>query len=396
MRQVRLAGLLFGLVEADPFMQSTQTKKLVRLSLKKQTSPAEEQLRKELSAHVLQQPILGDKAPVTIHDFQNAQYYGAVSVGTPAQSFEVIYDTGSSNLWVPSVSCSGCKGHTLFDGSKSSSYVKNGTAFHIAYGSGPVDGFLSQETLHLGDDANLHLEGYQFAEITDVSGLGMAYSVGRFDGILGLGWDDISIDGIPTVLTALIKKGIIDEPVFSFYLGTANAQDGELLIGGADEKHFTGPMKWVPVTQKGYWEISMKSLSIGGSACTDGATNVIVDSGTSLLAGPSAAVEKVAEKIGAMHILGKYFISCSKDIGPIEFELGDDGQKFTLDPKDIMIPVALGQCLLAILPIDVPAPRGPLWILGDPFMRKFYTTFDYGKQRVGFAPAKTAEEEIYV
>lgn len=410
MRHVLLASLLYGCgADSVPFMKGE--KKLIRLPMKKtEFSQAEKAWRKELSAHIHAQltgekaisekTALGDKAPVTIHDFQNAQYYGAVSVGTPAQTFQVIYDTGSSNLWVPSKKCEkGCTGHTLYDSTQSSSYGKDGTAFNIQYGSGPVAGFLSEETLHLGDDSNLALEKYKFAEITDVSGLGMAYSVGRFDGILGLGWDDISVDGIPTVLTSLIKNGAIDEPMFSFYLGNKDSEDGELLIGGFNQDHTTGPMRWVPVTQKGYWEISMKSLSIGGDQMS-GPVNAIVDSGTSLLAGPTDAVAKIAKQVGAYNILGKYIVSCNANIGEIEFELGDDGHKFTLDGKDVLIPAAMGMCLLAIIPIDIAPPRGPLWILGDTFMRKYYTTFDYGKRRVGFATAKAASKSsdstIYV
>merc|ERR1711939_878156 len=87
-------------------------------------------------------------ADITIQDFQNAQYYGQATVGTPPQTFNVIFDTGSANLWVPNskVGLRGLMKHK-YDSSKSSTYVKNGTEFKIQYGSGPVSGIWSQDVM---------------------------------------------------------------------------------------------------------------------------------------------------------------------------------------------------------------------------------------------------------
>ena len=104
-----------------------------------------------------------------------------------------------------------------------------------------------------------------------------------------------------------------------------------------------------------------KQKKVGGKQIT-GSTAAIVDSGTSLLAGPTKDVQALADQIGAHNIFGRYIVSCSADIGEVEFTLS--GKKFTLQGKDLLIPAMLGQCLLAVIPIDVPAPRGPLWILG--------------------------------
>ncbi|CAD7975763.1 unnamed protein product [Amoebophrya sp. A25] len=381
-------------------------KKLLRLPLRKAHETASFRAwKKKLAEHLLEEhesgkdqkaiekklEQLSDSASITIHDFANAQYYGAVSVGTPPVRFEVIYDTGSSNLWVPSTGCTAfaCQAKTLYDSTKSSSSAKNGTKFHIQYGSGPVDGYLSYDTLHLGDSSNLALSGYEFAEITDVSGLGMAYAAGKFDGILGLGWDEIAVDGIPTVLTSLLRNKVIDKAEFSFYLGGENGEDGELMIGGSDGKYFEGDLQYVPVTIPGYWQIAMDSFSLGGSEMVRD-QKAIVDSGTSILAAPTDVVNALAAKIGAFSVFGKLIIPCDKDIGKLSFTL--NGVDFDLDGNDVKIPAVLGQCMVGILAIDVPPPRGPLWILGDTFMRKYYANFDYAGKRVGLAKAKKPSE----
>jgi Eukaryotic aspartyl protease len=86
----------------------------------------------------------------SIKDYANAQYYGTVTMGAPPQSFQVIFDTGSSNLWVPRVGCTHC-GNPFFgtkakyDHAASSSYQADGTDFEIMYGSGSVSGYFSVE-----------------------------------------------------------------------------------------------------------------------------------------------------------------------------------------------------------------------------------------------------------
>lgn len=324
--------------------------------------------------------------PIAISNFENAQYYGPVTVGTPPQTFNVIYDTGSANLWVPSNNCSGCGSHPKYDYTKSTTYEADGTIFNIMYGSGPVSGHVSQDSAAVG---TVSVKGQRFAEIDNVKGLGLAYSVGKFDGILGLGFGSISVDNITTPFDNMVQQKLIDEPVFSFYLSTASGQDGELVVGGIDKNHYSGDLTYIDLTSETYWETKLDSLVINGKSSTT-ATNVIVDSGTSILAGPSADVKAIAAAVGAKpFFLNKkeYTIPCKSisSLPTIEVTMG--GQKFELEGKDYVINSGL-ICLFGMTGIDVPAPRGPLWIMGDIFMRKYYVVFDAGNKRLGIAPAK--------
>eukprot|EP00397_Hematodinium_sp_SG-2012_P015412 GEMP01015692.1.p1 GENE.GEMP01015692.1~~GEMP01015692.1.p1 ORF type:complete len:389 (+),score=93.21 GEMP01015692.1:72-1238(+) len=369
---------------------------LLRWSLKQhdENAPLAETTRKELTdwvAHLrksdgdkLLGAVVGDNIP--IHDFQNMQYFGSVSLGSPAQTFDVIFDTGSSNLWVPSKKCQACQKKHVYVSAQSSSYKANGTKFEIQYGSGPVSGFLSVDDLHFTDSK---VPAVTFAEIVDVTGLGVAYTMGHFDGILGLGWDNIAIDGIPPVFKQMVDQKIIDDPVFSFKLGQKDGQDGELILGGVDKDAFTGTMVYEPLTRLGYWQVKVASLSANSASL---ATNqqAIIDSGTSLIIGPTDAIAELAKNIGAMVFMGKLAIKC--DV-PFTVSITIGTTSYDFDEKDLTLPLAAGYCLVTIMPMDIPPPAGPLWIFGDVFMRKYYSVFDWGQKRMGFARAKSTASE---
>jgi len=327
---------------------------------------------------------------VVINDFSNAQYYGEITVGTPGQTERVVFDTGSSNLWVPNTR-PWFTSHQIYNHDKSSTYQKNGTVFDIRYGSGPVSGVYSADDVSMGE---FRLKSFTFAEVDVTSGLGFGYRIGKFDGILGLGFDSISVDGVPTVMNALVASGQLSQPVFAFYLG--NNQPGELVFGGVDPKHYTGDFSFVPLSHASYWQVSLDSVKLGGSSAST-TKQAIVDSGTSLLAGPTADIKAIAAKLGATCIMGKeYTVPCTQDLPDLTFTLS--GKDYTLTKQDYILQAMGSSCLLGFMGMDVPAPRGPLWILGDVFMRKYYVQFDWGQKRLGLATAATsnASSELLV
>eukprot|EP01084_Bolivina_argentea_P045724 84151_1 len=116
---------------------------------------------------------------VDLYNFKDTQYYGQIAIGTPKQSFLALFDTGSSNLWVPSESCRNCGAHNKYNSNDSSTYVTNGTEFKIRYGSGQLSGFLSSDMVFVGD---LN-DQVTFGEATNEPGI--TFKEAKFDGIFG-------------------------------------------------------------------------------------------------------------------------------------------------------------------------------------------------------------------
>lgn len=331
-----------------------------------------------------------------IKDYANAQYYGTVSIGTPPQSFQVIFDTGSSNLWVPKINCIHC-GNPFFgkkskyDHDKSSTYTSDGADFEIMYGSGSVSGFFSSDIVTLADD--LIVKDQTFAEIQDAGGLGFLYALGKFDGILGMGFTSISVNHVSTVFENAIKQNVVEQPVFSFYLGD-NAP-GELTFGGIDSSKFVGDLTYVKLYSATYWSIVLESIEAGDFVHPTGDTPIIaiVDSGTSLIAGPTQDIKAIAAAVGAKpNFAGEYTVDCNtiNQLPDVVFTI--DKKKYTLPGKDTIIQ-SQSICLFAFMGMEFP-PGGPQWILGDVFMRQYYTVFNYVDQTIGFAPvASTSPNE---
>ncbi|KAF2402343.1 cellular aspartic protease [Trichodelitschia bisporula] len=324
--------------------------------------------------------------PVPVSNFLNAQYFSEIAIGNPPQTFKVVLDTGSSNLWVPSAECGSiaCYLHTKYDHDSSSTYKKNGTSFEIRYGSGELSGYVSQDTVQIGD---LKIKDQLFAEATSEPGL--AFAFGRFDGILGLGYDSISVNKIPPPFYKMVDQGLLDEPVFAFYLSdTNNGDDSEAIFGGINKDHFTGPITKIPLRRKAYWEVQLDAITFGDSSAELDNTGVILDTGTSLIALPSTLAELLNKEIGAKKSYnGQYTVDCKKRDSLPDMTFTLTGHNFTIGPFDYILEIQ-GSCISAFMGMDFPEPAGPLAILGDAFLRQWYSIYDLGSNSVGLAKAK--------
>lgn len=326
----------------------------------------------------------GHGVPLT--NFMNAQYYTEISIGNPPQSFKVILDTGSSNLWVPSKSCTSiaCFLHTKYDSSSSTSYKANGTEFSIQYGSGSMEGFVSNDDITIGD---LTIKGHDFAEAVKEPGL--AFAFGKFDGILGLAYDTISVNHMTPVFYGMINQGLLDANVFSFRLGSSEDDGGEAIFGGIDENAYTGKITYVPVRRKAYWEVELEKVSFGDDVLELENTGAAIDTGTSLIAVPTDVAEMLNTQIGAKKSWnGQYTVECSTVPNLPDLTMYFDGKPYPLKGSDYILEVQ-GTCISAFMGLDMNLPGGgSLWIVGDVFLRRYFTVYDLERHAVGFAASK--------
>merc|ERR1712025_635097 len=161
---------------------------------------------------------------------------------------------------------------------------------------------------------------------------------GKFDGILGLGFNTISAYHIPTPFEQMVSQKLISEPKFAFYLPDDASAKGELVLGGIDKSHYTGELVSVPLTNESYWEVALDGMKFGDSALVTSSMKAIIDSGTSLLAGPKDMVSKIATAAGAKSIAGKeYVVDCSKVSSLPDLYITLGGKPFKLVASDYII-----------------------------------------------------------
>uniref|UniRef100_A0A674IH03 Gastricsin n=2 Tax=Terrapene triunguis TaxID=2587831 RepID=A0A674IH03_9SAUR len=319
--------------------------------------------------------------------YMDASYYGEISIGTPPQNFLVLFDTGSSNLWVPSVYCQSqaCSNHARFNPSQSSTYSSNGQTFSLQYGSGSLTGFFGYDTMTL---QNIAVTNQEFGLSENEPGTNFIYA--QFDGILGMAYPSLAVGGATTALQGMLQENLLSQPIFSFYLSSqpSSQYGGEVVFGGVDSSLYSGQIYWAPVTQELYWQIGIDEFAIGGQAtgwCSQGC-QAIVDTGTSLLTVPQQFMNSFLQDVGAQaNEYGEYVVDCSsvQSLPTISFTI--NGVSFPLPPSAYILNNN-GYCSVGVEQTYLPSQNGqPLWILGDVFLRQYYSVYDMGNNRIGFA-----------
>lgn len=331
--------------------------------------------------------------PAPVHaGSQASEYYGVLRIGSPPQDFEVVFDTGSGNLIIPSTSCKSdaCAMHRRFN--RSWSRTAEDIAFAdrpdervplngdrdvvtITFGTGEISGVFMKDHLCLG---TICTHGNFIAVMEETE---QPFSLVPFDGIFGLGLPQMSQAPHFNVLDCMIRDRVLKKNLFSVYLAADDQDESEISFGEYKASRMAGELVWAPVSNPGYWQVEMQDVTIGHERqqLCNGGCQAAVDTGTSLLAGPSDVVGSLVRRLRVAEDCSNFF--SLPDLG---FVMGN--HTLTLSPEDYVDRDG-HTCSVALMTMDVPPPKGPLFIFGDPFLRKYYTVYDRENLQVGFALA---------
>ena len=160
-----------------------------------------------------------------IYNYFNIQYYGSIFIGDKYSKFNVIFDTGSNFLWIPSNNCYNCRTYTnKFDKSLSSSTIYTNVVKNITYAEGFINGTIITDKISL-KPGKMEVNNFEIILVNNETNLNGTIA----DGVLGLGiYDENEMKN--SLIYSLYLSNAILSPSFSFYL-TDSKKDSRVYIG---------------------------------------------------------------------------------------------------------------------------------------------------------------------
>lgn len=337
----------------------------------------------------------------------DSSYYGSLAIGTPPVSYNVILDTGSSDLWVASSDChTGCDNVSTFNSAQSSTFQNGSKAFNILYGSGHAAGTLAEDTIQM---AGFSVANQIFAVCNEVSGGLLTTPV---SGLIGLAWNTIASSGATPFWQTLASSGTWDSPLMAFhltrFLDDQNAQaveaGGSFNMGFVNQSLYTGQIDYqnIPSGQESFWVLPLTGMTVQGNSIpvpTGSASYSAIDTGTTLVGGPSSAIQAIFDQIPGSapatgNYQGYYTYPCDTQVN-ISISFG--GPFWPVSPKDFKLQaLSDSQCLGAFFELTT-GSGSPNWIVGDTFLKNVYSVFSFSPPAVGFAALSstaTAQNEV--
>jgi len=364
-------------------------------------------------------PLTRNSAPVW-HNGQIVShkhtYSGRIRLGA-TQEFNVVFDTGSGHIVVPSDQCwsPACTKKRRYSLAASpGAYpinvdnkmpVTERDEITISYGTGTIDGEFVRETVCAGPT------GATCAQINVVIATEMSknpFEELAFDGIFGLGPTKLSTTPQFSFFHQLAAGGSRSPSQFGIYLVGGDRETGsELAIAGYNPKRLQGPLSWTPVAspELGFWQLEITGVRVGNESldiCSKGDCRGIVDTGSSHLGVPRAQMPSLFKTLSTKPE-DPEGVDC-RDLAAPDVHIDLNGVTLTLSGSDYMRKMPTedynpgGQepsksCRPRLYPVSMPQGFSPnTFVLGEPVLLRYYTVFEAERQRIGFGLAARPDD----
>ncbi|GMM34396.1 aspartyl protease [Saccharomycopsis crataegensis] len=326
-------------------------------------------------------------------------YVAEFGLGTPAQTFKIQIDTGSSDFFVPAVNSSSQYG--TFDPSKSSTYNQTSKDFEIMYGDRTyAKGKWAYDDLTFG---NVELKNIFFSAATNQT---------TGEGVCGIGFPTNEASNYPggfmydNLPVQLVNQGYISKNAYSLYLNSEEASSGSVLFGAIDHAKYQGELQTFDIvdiddggdkTSTPYaFYINLDSVSVNNTTYINTAYPALLDSGTTLLYAPTEVYKKVGETYGTYSNDDEGYVTTCGATGP-NFDFKFNNLTISVPFKDLLFSLedngsmgANDKCM-----IGLQNAGSSTYILGDVFLRSAYVVYDLTDAKISMAQVKyTAEEDI--
>ncbi|OAP62661.1 hypothetical protein AYL99_01888 [Fonsecaea erecta] len=340
----------------------------------------------------------GSQGEVTASDQQNDSLYTVpVKIGTPAQTLNLDFDSGSSDLWcwsteLPQSTLSAGKGHTIFDPSKSSTFqTSQGSTWQIQYGDqSSASGKVGTDNIEIG---NITVKNQAIELATKLSSQFTQDT--SSDGLLGLAFGSINTvqpEPVQTPVANMIAQDDIPQnaELFTCYLGSIKDTNEESFytFGQIDQSVVPSgsSIGYTPVdNSQGFWMFDSTSAQVNGKTIQLSGNKAIADTGTTLLLTSDEVCQAIYSAIpGAKQDSteqGWVFpaSTAENDLPTVTFMVGDT--PITIEKQHLGFAGASdGNMVYGGI-----QSRGSqnFDIFGDTFLQNVYAVFDVGNTRFG-------------
>lgn len=316
-------------------------------------------------------------------------YTGNITVGTPPQSFTVLFDTSSAGLWITSTNCldETCIKEHKFNSSQSSTYHKDGREFSATYGREQANGILGIDDISI---AGLRISQQTLGEATSMS---YNLSVAPYDGIFGLAPHSRDKNYV-TPIENMIRQKLIEQPLFSLYLVGNEVVEGRgsrLIFGGINQNLIRGNISFTPlVGDQTTWKILADKFAFSAEFEIASKVEFQIDSSYPFVGGPKKQIDTLNEQLHGVYLPilgGIYELDCATINDLPDILLTINGVEYQLGPQDYTIVLERDFSINPICISSFSSSDEDNWVLGQVFLQKYYSIYDLANKRVGFALA---------